>query len=165
MPSKFRLRRIFKPLVIKMAEQFSKISMTPNQASYLMLFFSAVSFVMLFVVENFILFGIFVFITGIFDGIDGAIAVILLGCGTYLITIVSEKYRSTYNRDYPKREWEPFFVLITSGRDARIFHISVAAVLTVIDVRILYYVILGVGLLMYANFIYRVYKIGRHASE
>ena len=48
--------------------------MTPNQATYMMLLFSIVSFIMLFIVGNFILFGIFVFITGIFDGIDGAIA-------------------------------------------------------------------------------------------
>lgn len=74
MPSKFRLRRIFRPLVIKIGEGFVKMKIKPNQASFLMLFCSILSFMMLHVFNNLVLFGIFVFITGLMDGVDGAIA-------------------------------------------------------------------------------------------
>lgn len=74
MPSKFRLRRIFRPLVIKIAQGLSKLKVKPNHASFMMLAFSIISFIMIVVLNNLILFGVFVFITGIFDGVDGAIA-------------------------------------------------------------------------------------------
>jgi len=73
-PSKFRLRRIFSPLVIKIAELFVKMKIKPNHASFLMLLCSILSFMMLHAFNNLIIFGIFVFITGLMDGVDGTIA-------------------------------------------------------------------------------------------
>lgn len=74
MASKFRLRRIFKPLVKSVAKFLSKIGVTPNLATFIMLFFSILSFVALVCFSNLFLFSIFVFITGFLDGVDGAIA-------------------------------------------------------------------------------------------
>ena len=74
MPSKFRVRHIFRPLVRIIAKGLIKIGITPNLATYMMLFFSILSLLSLLIFSNLILFSIFVFTTGIFDGVDGAIA-------------------------------------------------------------------------------------------
>ena len=74
MPSSLRVRKIFKPLVKAIAIGLSKIGITPNIATFIMLFFAILSLVSLGFFENLLLFSIFVFTTGIFDGIDGAIA-------------------------------------------------------------------------------------------
>ncbi|MFX1340281.1 MAG: CDP-alcohol phosphatidyltransferase family protein [Promethearchaeota archaeon] len=74
MPSKLRLRYIFRPLVNLIAKVLSKIGITPNLATILMLFSAILSFIALVFFFNLLIFGIFVFITGIMDGCDGAIA-------------------------------------------------------------------------------------------
>ena len=74
MPSKYRLRYIFRPLVKLIAKGLSKIGVTPNMATIIMFCFSLVSFFFLVFIQNLLLFSIFVFITGIMDGCDGAIA-------------------------------------------------------------------------------------------
>jgi len=75
MPSKYRLRYIFRPLIKGIAKALSKIGITPNMATGIMLFNSILSFIFLVVfLKNLLLFSIFVFLTGIFDGVDGAIA-------------------------------------------------------------------------------------------
>ncbi|NVM17367.1 MAG: CDP-alcohol phosphatidyltransferase family protein [Candidatus Lokiarchaeota archaeon] len=74
MASKFRLRRIFNPLVKSVAKILSKIGVSPNLATFIMFSFSIFSFVALVYFSNLFLFSIFVFITGFFDGVDGAIA-------------------------------------------------------------------------------------------
>lgn len=77
MPSKFRLRYIFKPLIKQLAKILAKIRVSPNIATLTMLILSLVSFFALIFTKIEWLFGIFVFLTGIFDGVDGAIARIL----------------------------------------------------------------------------------------
>ncbi len=74
MPSKLRLRFIFRPLVKLIAKGLSKIGVTPNMATVIMFCLSLVSFFFLVFIQNLLLFSIFVFITGIMDGCDGAIA-------------------------------------------------------------------------------------------
>jgi len=75
MPSKYRLRYIFRPLIKGIAKVLSKIGITPNMATLIMLFNSILSFIFLVVfLKNLLIFSIFVFLTGIFDGVDGAIA-------------------------------------------------------------------------------------------
>ena len=74
MPSKYRLRYIFRPLVKFIAKGLSKIGVTPNMATIIMFCFSVISFFFLVFIQNLLLFSIFVFITGIMDGCDGAIA-------------------------------------------------------------------------------------------
>lgn len=74
MPSKFRVRYIFRPLVNLIAKGLSKIGVTPNIATIIMLIFSILSFFSLVFIQNLLLFSILIFITGIMDGCDGAIA-------------------------------------------------------------------------------------------
>ncbi|MFX1573478.1 MAG: CDP-alcohol phosphatidyltransferase family protein [Promethearchaeota archaeon] len=74
MPSRFRLRYIFRPLIKLIAKGLIKIGITPNIATTIMLGFSILSFVSLIIFRNLLFFSIFVFITGIMDGCDGAIA-------------------------------------------------------------------------------------------
>jgi len=57
-----------------MAKGFIKIGISPNLATCIMLTFSFLSFISLVFLSSLLLFSIFVFLTGIFDGIDGAIA-------------------------------------------------------------------------------------------
>ena len=74
MASKFRLRRIFRPLVKSVAIMLSKVGISPNLATFIMLSFSIFSFIALVFFSNLLLFSILVFLTGFFDGVDGAIA-------------------------------------------------------------------------------------------
>lgn len=74
MPSKFRVRYIFRPLIKIIAKGLSKIGITPNIATILMLISAILSLVSLVFFSNLLIFAIFLFITGILDGVDGAIA-------------------------------------------------------------------------------------------
>jgi len=74
MPSRIRLRRVFKPLVTGLAKGLNHIGLTPNLATLVMFICSITSFLILIFFENFFWFGIMVFVTGIFDGVDGSIA-------------------------------------------------------------------------------------------
>ncbi len=74
MPSKFRLRFIFRPVINLIAKALSKIGITPNLATILMLCCAVLSFIALVFFQNLLIFGLLVFITGIMDGCDGAIA-------------------------------------------------------------------------------------------
>ncbi|MFO7796904.1 MAG: CDP-alcohol phosphatidyltransferase family protein [Promethearchaeati archaeon] len=74
MPSKYRLRYIFRPLIQILARALVKIKVNANMATGMMLFCSIISFIFLVFFRNLLIFSIFVFLTGIFDGLDGAIA-------------------------------------------------------------------------------------------
>ena len=74
MASKYRLRIIFRPLVKILAKILNKIGITPNLATCIMFTFSIFSMIVLVFFSNLLLFSLGVFLTGLFDGIDGAIA-------------------------------------------------------------------------------------------
>jgi phosphatidylglycerophosphate synthase len=74
MPSKLRVRYIFRPLVNLIAKGLSKIGVTPNIATLLMFIFAILSSISLVFFNNLLYVAIFLFITGIMDGCDGAIA-------------------------------------------------------------------------------------------
>ncbi|WP_371803545.1 CDP-alcohol phosphatidyltransferase family protein [Candidatus Lokiarchaeum ossiferum] len=74
MPSRFRLRKIFAPVVKFMAKGFIKIKVTPNIATLLMVFCACMSALSLILWESLLLYGVWIFITGLMDGVDGAIA-------------------------------------------------------------------------------------------
>ena len=74
MPSKIRLRYIFRPFIKSMAKNLSKLGVTANIATTIMLVFALLSFALLVLFNNPLFFGIAIFLVGIFDGIDGAIA-------------------------------------------------------------------------------------------
>ncbi len=74
MPSRFRLRKIFAPVVKFMARGFIKVKVTPNIATLLMVFCATMSALSLILWESIFLYGLWIFITGLMDGVDGAIA-------------------------------------------------------------------------------------------
>ena len=74
MPSKYRLRFIFRPVVKIIAKGLIKIRVTPNLATIIMVTISLLGFISIVFFRNLLLFSIFVFFTGIMDGCDGAIA-------------------------------------------------------------------------------------------
>ena len=74
MPSKYRLRYIFKPFIKFVARGLIKIGVSPNLATVIMVCFSVLSCISIGFYRNLLLFSILVFITGIMDGCDGAIA-------------------------------------------------------------------------------------------
>jgi len=74
MASKFRLRIIFRPLITILAKLLIKIGLSPNLATTIMLLLSIGSLICLVVFSNLLLFSLMVFLVGIFDGLDGAIA-------------------------------------------------------------------------------------------
>lgn len=78
MPSRWRVRKIFKPLVIKMAQGMVKIGMKPNQATMTMLGCSIIALASVLLFQGFHIairiYGALVFIAGLMDGVDGSIA-------------------------------------------------------------------------------------------
>ncbi|MHA1845235.1 MAG: CDP-alcohol phosphatidyltransferase family protein [Promethearchaeota archaeon] len=74
MPSKFRLRIIFKPLITGLARLLSLIGVTPNMVTFIMLIFSILSYIFLVFFRNLLFSAIFIFLAGISDGVDGALA-------------------------------------------------------------------------------------------
>jgi CDP-diacylglycerol--glycerol-3-phosphate 3-phosphatidyltransferase len=59
---------------VKIAKGLAKVNISPNMATGIMLLNALISFSCLVWLQNLFLFAIFVFTTGIFDGVDGAIA-------------------------------------------------------------------------------------------
>ena len=74
MPSPFRLRTIFAPLVKLIARACIRIKITANMATGLVLISALIGSLLLILDHSLMWFGIFLFLTGIFDGVDGAIA-------------------------------------------------------------------------------------------
>ncbi|MEX2680382.1 MAG: CDP-alcohol phosphatidyltransferase family protein [Candidatus Sigynarchaeota archaeon] len=78
MPSKYRLRRVFKPLVQGLARALVKLGCTPNGATIIVLASSIASVVFFLVVPlnwlAMMAYALVVFFTGVMDGVDGAIA-------------------------------------------------------------------------------------------
>ena len=74
MGSPYRVRRIFKPVVVWIAKFFHKIGALPNHITILMLLTSIAACITIVFTDLFWLFGILTFLTGIFDGVDGALA-------------------------------------------------------------------------------------------
>ncbi|OLS14498.1 MAG: CDP-alcohol phosphatidyltransferase [Promethearchaeota archaeon CR_4] len=74
MPSKWRVRRIFGPLVNVLARGMGKLGLSPNGATWIMLGTAIASSIVLNLTRWELLFGILVFFIGIMDGVDGSIA-------------------------------------------------------------------------------------------
>ncbi|MFX1310150.1 MAG: CDP-alcohol phosphatidyltransferase family protein [Promethearchaeota archaeon] len=75
MPSKLRLRYIFKSLIKLIAKAFIRIGIkNPNVITIMMLSAAILSMLLLVFLKNLLLFALFVFLAGFFDGLDGQIA-------------------------------------------------------------------------------------------
>ncbi|MFX1323384.1 MAG: CDP-alcohol phosphatidyltransferase family protein [Promethearchaeota archaeon] len=74
MPSLFRIRYVFKPLIRLIAKGLARLGLTPNIATIIMLCFSFFCLISIALFRNLLCFAILVFVTGIWDGLDGQIA-------------------------------------------------------------------------------------------
>lgn len=82
----------------------------------------------------------------------------------FLITISSEKYRSTYQKNYPKKKLERLFTCICAGSDIRLCYISFGIVgwAFLENHAILISIINILTYSLYINFLYRIWIIGKH---
>lgn len=77
MPSKLRVRRLFRPLVMAIAKSFQKWNITPNEVTGVGFAFALIGCIFfIFWIDYWgsLLFGVFIFMAGIFDGVDGTLA-------------------------------------------------------------------------------------------
>ncbi len=74
MPSKFRVRGIFRGLVLLIARPFARAGVSPDSITYVSLLFALFAFISLPLTQLHVLFATLVFITGLLDGVDGAVA-------------------------------------------------------------------------------------------
>lgn len=74
MPSKFRVRRIFKGVVQWIAQPLARSGARPNSITYFSLLLAYLAALFLNLIGSAIIFGILVFFSGLFDGVDGAVA-------------------------------------------------------------------------------------------
>ncbi|TFG31492.1 CDP-alcohol phosphatidyltransferase family protein [Candidatus Thorarchaeota archaeon] len=74
MPSKFRVRGIFRGLVLMIARPIAKTGIRADSITYVSLLFAMAACISLPLTQLPWLFGILVFITGLLDGVDGAVA-------------------------------------------------------------------------------------------
>lgn len=74
MPSKFRVRHIFKGLVWWIARPLARAGARPNTITYFSLLLALLAALILNLTGSSIVFGVLVFLSGLFDGVDGAVA-------------------------------------------------------------------------------------------
>jgi phosphatidylglycerophosphate synthase len=74
MPSRFRVRGIFRGAVLRVATPLAKAGVKPNTITYTSVLFSFLSLLSLVLFDSQLSYGIFAFLTGFFDGVDGAVA-------------------------------------------------------------------------------------------
>lgn len=74
MPSRFRLRRVFRMPVRAVARPFINAGVSPDAITYLTLLFALCAFITLTIFQSQIIYGVFVFLVGFFDGVDGVVA-------------------------------------------------------------------------------------------
>ncbi len=78
-----------------------------------------------------------------------------------LITASSEKFRSSFNENYPKNSSEPFFYWLCAGSDTRLFYLSLGIVIFSITgiALIIKWLIISMTILLGFNFMFRLWKI------
>ncbi|KXH71540.1 MAG: hypothetical protein AM326_11675 [Candidatus Thorarchaeota archaeon SMTZ-45] len=74
MPSNFRVRRIFKGVVLWIARPLARAGTRPLTVTYFSLLLALLAAIALNLTGSSIVFGILVFLSGLFDGVDGAVA-------------------------------------------------------------------------------------------
>ncbi len=78
-----------------------------------------------------------------------------------LITASSEKFRSVYHKNYPKREYEGLFCWLCAGSDTRFLYLSVAIVVYAFTgyAMIIKWLVVAMSFLLGINFAFRMWKI------
>ncbi len=74
MPSRFRVRGIFKGLILMIARSLASAGVSADAITYISLLFAFLAFLSLPLTHFQILFGVLVFISGLLDGVDGSVA-------------------------------------------------------------------------------------------
>jgi len=79
----------------------------------------------------------------------------------FLITNSSEKYRSVFHQNYPKNTAERLFSWLCAGSDIRLFYLSIGAIWFTVtgSAVVLAWLILIMTIVLYINFIFRLWKI------
>jgi phosphatidylglycerophosphate synthase len=79
----------------------------------------------------------------------------------FLITASSEKFRSVYHKNYPKREQEPVFNWLCAGSDTRLLYLSVAVLAYAVTgyAIIIKWLIIALSFSLGINFVFRMWKI------
>ena len=79
----------------------------------------------------------------------------------FLITNSSEKYRSVFHQNYPKNTAERLFSWLCAGSDMRLLYISIGAIWFAAtgSALVLVWLILIMTIVLYINFIFRLWKI------
>lgn len=85
-------------------------------------------------------------------------------CAAWLLTVSSEKFRSSYQRGYPKRRVEPFFAWLSAGSDVRLLVLSLAFGLAQLggDMHVALWCMAALAAVTLTNFLVRMYLVGRH---
>jgi len=73
-PSRFRVRRVFRRPIAVMARPFIRAGVRPDTITYISLLFAVFAWLTLLVFHLPVEYGLLVFITGVLDGLDGAVA-------------------------------------------------------------------------------------------
>ena len=101
------------------------------------------------------------------DRVDSASALAagfaLLG-GVFLLTTSSEKFRSAWQRGYPKRRLEKLFSLFCAGSDTRLLMLSIGLVVSDLtgDGSFLLWLLWALAAAAYVNFLVRIGLVYRH---
>ncbi|MFW9844744.1 MAG: CDP-alcohol phosphatidyltransferase family protein, partial [Candidatus Thorarchaeota archaeon] len=74
MPSRFRVRGLFRGLVLAIARPLARRGASPDSITYVSLLVALFAFISLPLTQIQQIFAILVFITGLLDGVDGAVA-------------------------------------------------------------------------------------------
>ncbi|MHA1769385.1 MAG: CDP-alcohol phosphatidyltransferase family protein [Candidatus Thorarchaeota archaeon] len=74
LPSRFRVRGVFRGAVMRVARPLASAGVRPNTVTYVTLLFAFLSVLSLLLFQSQPLYGICVFLTGFFDGVDGAVS-------------------------------------------------------------------------------------------
>jgi len=79
----------------------------------------------------------------------------------FLITNSSEKFRSAYHKNYPKKRVEPLFNWLCAGSDIRLLYLSIGVVWFAVtgNAAVLSGLILMMTITLYINFLFRLWKV------
>ncbi len=80
---------------------------------------------------------------------------------TFMLAAASEKYRSVMHRNYPKRQFEPVFAYLSSGRDARVFYLMLGSLVAVWRAEALWWTLLALTVAMAVNVLVRIAVLSR----
>ncbi len=86
--------------------------------------------------------------------------------GVFVLTISSEKFRSTWQMGYPKRRVERMFSLFTAGSEGRLLMLSIGLLVSELtgDGSFLLWLLRALAAMAYVNFLVRIGLVYRHFS-